>query len=395
MGFVLVILLSSFICNEGLFDEGKPAMSPGAIEQIPSKPRERAKVKAFDPDAYQAKKERERKATKATGDDLDFDALQAAYDRQQAQLSRVAEAARAAAKAKPLPTASNIYDDWEAAQAAKAAKAKPLPTASNIFDEWEAAEAARAAAMAKPLPYVDPLDEFEAAEAARAKQAEAAAQSIRAKEHVRTKAYDENETEQGRPFNLGKWLSKHPYLAIYFLGSLLVIVLLLTKVLLVRVTGWITKDNVVAANLRKLQPPDETSFGRKVWNTLLTLALEAATSWIDVAVILYQILMLLLRFAREFVAPVPEAIKELRFPLKNNPQLSVEAVWAHLFALGIHNGNPPPDRQRLLEALDDACSNDRTFDRKTALRQLERLEVVKTDVLSATLTSVSTESGGE
>jgi hypothetical protein len=35
------------------------------------------------------------------------------------------------------------------------------------------------------------------------------------------------------------------------------------------------------------------------------------------------------------------------------------------------------------------------FDRKTALRQLERLDVVKADVLSATLTAVSVGSSEE
>lgn len=375
MGFVLAFLISTFMVdlesrpnstlttvpprdkaaqlasNEGPFDEGEPAMPPGAIEQIPSKPRARAKVKAFDPDAYLAKKERERKAAKATGEDLDFDALQAAYDKKQAQLSQAAEAA----KAHPLPTVDPL-DAWEAAEAAKAKQAA-------------ARQLAQVAATARPGTEAED-DAIEAALATREANAKA-------------------------PFTLDKWINKHPYLALYFLGCLLAIALVLARIVLLSVIYWFTKENILAANLRKLDPPDQRSFGQKTWALTWEFVWVAALSWINVLFLLFQIPILLLRIAREAMTPVPQAVKMLRFPLRNNPHLSVEAVWAYLLAAGIHCGDEPPDQMGLLKRLDRVAKGQPDFDRTAALKHLERLDAVKADVLSAALASVSTRNGEE
>jgi len=61
----------------------------------------------------------------------------------------------------------------------------------------------------------------------------------------------------------------------------------------------------------------------------------SALSWVGVVVGLVKFAIVFLRIIRDVVAQTPEAIKVLRYPLRNNPDLSREAVWAYVYALGI------------------------------------------------------------
>jgi hypothetical protein len=208
-----------------------------------------------------------------------------------------------------------------------------------------------------------------------------------------------NETaEQGdtkAKFNGRILLKKHPYLALYLAGSALSLALMLASLMLFGMIAWFTKENILTANLKKLLPPDKTSMGMKIGKTATTVAFAAALSWINAAVLLWQIPTRLLRFIRDFLSPTPESVKELRFPLRNNPHLSAESVWAHTFALGILTGDHAPNKTQLLSSLDEISTCRPTLDPTTALRQLERLNVVKPDVLSASLASIAARKGDE
>ena len=92
---------------------------------------------------------------------------------------------------------------------------------------------------------------------------------------------------------------------------------------------------------------------------------------------------MVLPVARDALSPVPQAVRQLRFPLKNNPSLPAESVWAYLYALGIRAGNVPPDEPGLAEEIDEIFSNLPDFDRAAALRQLDALDVVKPSVIAA------------
>jgi ABC-type multidrug transport system fused ATPase/permease subunit len=185
------------------------------------------------------------------------------------------------------------------------------------------------------------------------------------------------------------WINEHPYLSLYFLGCVLVVILTLLKIILLWAVEWLTKANILNKNLKKLLPPDENTFGKKTTLFVGTLALEAALSWINVVVMLWQIITALLRTVRDVFSSAPEAIKLLRFPLKNNPNMSRESVWAYLLALQMKVGEKEPSESELLLALNDLFGHYPSFDRVAALKQLERLNVMDSDAIAATLGRLS------
>ena len=185
------------------------------------------------------------------------------------------------------------------------------------------------------------------------------------------------------------WLEQHPYLFFYLLGCGCVIVLLAFKTILFWFFAWITKENILNKNLKKLLPPDERALWHKTLIFIGGLLIDVLLSWIIVAVIAWQILMLFLKTVRALLASTPEAIKLLRFPLWNNPDMSREAVWAYANALKVKAGEMPPEESELLFSLNELSRSYRYFDRIAALNQLEGLNVINGDVISATMKNLS------
>jgi hypothetical protein len=181
-------------------------------------------------------------------------------------------------------------------------------------------------------------------------------------------------------------LDDHPYLLIYLIGCGLSLIAAFASIVLQWALSWVTKANVVAKNLRKLEPASaKTPIPVRVRKFVVTCIWQAALSWIAVVWEAWRIVLLLLRTAREALTSEPESVRRLRYPLKTNPDLPVESVWAYLCALGIRVGSPPPDEKQLAEELNRASGALPRFDRSTALRQLDALEVVKPAVTSAVL----------
>lgn len=185
------------------------------------------------------------------------------------------------------------------------------------------------------------------------------------------------------------WIDRHPYLFVYLLGSALVLLLGVCSATLFWVLAWITKANVVANNLKKLNPPDEESRAMKAAAFTAALVFETALSWIGVIVAVWQIIATLLKLLREGLVSTPEEIKLLRFPLRNNPNMSREAVWAHVQALKIKVGEAIPSRDSLLVALENVREDYPTFDAESALSQLQHLNVVRAEVVSSVLSAMS------
>jgi hypothetical protein len=179
-------------------------------------------------------------------------------------------------------------------------------------------------------------------------------------------------------------LDNHPYLAIYLLGCGFVPVLAVTCVAFTWVLSWITKANVVAKNLRKLEPSQSKApFASRAGKFLATWTAEMALSWISVAVLAWRTVSVFFRTIREIFSSVPEAVRQLRYPLKTNPDLPAESVWAYAYALNIRVGSPPPDAATLSQHLDVMSTLVPLFDRAAALRQLEALDVVKSSTIAA------------
>lgn len=186
------------------------------------------------------------------------------------------------------------------------------------------------------------------------------------------------------------WIDQHPYLFVYLLGCVLVVLLSVFNVTLFWTIAWITKANVVRKNLKKLEPADdETSLAVKASAFVGAFVFEVALSWIGVLVAVWQVASMLLKTLREAVTSTPEEIKLLRFPLHNNPNLSREAVWAYVHALRIKVGEASPDERTLLQSLHNAREQHPSFDRSTALSQLNGLNVVSEAIISSAQRRVS------
>jgi len=182
----------------------------------------------------------------------------------------------------------------------------------------------------------------------------------------------------------------HPYLLIYLIGCALVVFLTLFKVVVFWFIGWITKENILNKNLKKLQYPDEETFTSKFLLFFGTLVLEAALSWVNVLVIIFQIIKMLLTVIREALTTKPEAVKALRFPLRNNPNMSREAVWAYLSALQIKVGEKQPSESDLLYSLEEVEDYYPSFNKQAALNQLKDLNIISKDIILSTLNELNT-----
>ena len=185
------------------------------------------------------------------------------------------------------------------------------------------------------------------------------------------------------------WLEEHPYVLLYLVGCVAAALLSLVHLVIFGLIRWMTKTNTLNRNLNKILPPDERALYEKVATNLTAIALSVALSWINVLVVAWQILAGLLGTVRELFSSTPEAVKLLRFPLRNNPKMSREAVWAYVQALQIKLGQLQPGESELRASLDEVFGYYPSFDRAKALNKLKALNVLSGDAVSALAATVS------
>jgi hypothetical protein len=186
------------------------------------------------------------------------------------------------------------------------------------------------------------------------------------------------------------WIVEHQYFPLYIVGCVLSVILTLLRLVVFGLVGWMTKANTLNKNLKKVLPPDNHNFVEKAAMLLGMFVLNVALSWITVVVLIWQILVGLLRTLRELLSSTPEAVKLLRFPLRNNPNMSRESVWAYLQALNMKVGEKQPSESALRSSLDELLEYYPSFDRATALHELKALNVVSADAVSTALDKLST-----
>jgi len=179
------------------------------------------------------------------------------------------------------------------------------------------------------------------------------------------------------------FIDQHPYLSIYFLGSLLVILLTFVKIVFFYIINWTIKANIINKNLEKLSKPDDKAWYLKFLSSLGVLLVEAALSWINVVVVLGQMIYETVKILRDLLTSVPEEIKKLRFPLKNNPMLSKEAVWAYSTALYIKIGQALPNENVIIASIEDVLDNRPDFNYQIALDHLDSLNVVNSEIIAS------------
>jgi len=185
------------------------------------------------------------------------------------------------------------------------------------------------------------------------------------------------------------WIDQHPYLFIYLLGCVFVVVVLIFQFILFMFLSWITKENILDKNFKKIQPPDEDSFGIKAFKYFVSSIGQVAFSWIGVIDSVFHIIMKLFQLIRELFVSTPEEIKLLRFPLINNPKLSREAVWAHLTAVNVKIGADSVNAPNIVSHLNELCDYYPSTDKNEALAHLKRLNVIDESIITAALDNLS------
>lgn len=191
------------------------------------------------------------------------------------------------------------------------------------------------------------------------------------------------------------WIDEHPYVVLYLVGCVLAVVLMLVKLVVCGLVNWMTKTYTLSKNLKKILPPEELNFAQRAAVLLGGLLLAVALSWINVLVLLWQIVAAVLQPLRQLLSSTPEAVKALRFPLLNNPGMSRESVWAYTEALKIKLGERQPSATGLRSELDELWGYYPSFDRAVALKELNALNVMNPEVVAAAVAGLSTSADEE
>jgi len=108
-------------------------------------------------------------------------------------------------------------------------------------------------------------------------------------------------------------------------------------------------------------------------------------SWITVPIVIWQIIVTLFSTSRELLTETPNEIKALRYPLSNNPQMSPEAVWAHLCALLLKVGDAPQHEYEIIDSLNEASEIVPSFNQIKALNHLNNLNAYSAEVISSAI----------
>lgn len=180
----------------------------------------------------------------------------------------------------------------------------------------------------------------------------------------------------------------HDYVFIYILGCVATFTLLLFNTALMWFLRWITKANVVIKNIRKIEPPDETTFFQKVSTFILSNLFEILLSWISVLLQIWLTISTILTTLREVFTETPEDIKTLRYPLKNNPNMPPEIVWAHVNAIQLKATGKQLDVAELADSVNDLRYDYPSFNREYAVKHLKHLDVISADTLKSVLNTL-------
>ena len=169
------------------------------------------------------------------------------------------------------------------------------------------------------------------------------------------------------------------YLEIYLLGSAAVTVLSILKFLYFNAIAWVFKEHVINKNLAKISLDPKLSLWEKLGAFSIALFFESLLSWINVPIICWQFFYETIKILRESLSNVPEDVKLLRYPLKNNPNLEAEVVWAYAQALNFKNGTVFSPYE-LVNSLIELKNNIKYFQPIKAVNSLKSLDVYPTNL---------------
>lgn len=129
-------------------------------------------------------------------------------------------------------------------------------------------------------------------------------------------------------------------LVIYIVGCFYSALLAFGSLLLDVIIHWVAGSGYFWANLKKIGlyrgindafAPQPVSWRlRALW-----ISIEVGLSWVALPFSCWAILATAVKVVRSIFRPDPPRIVEIRLPLRSNPSLSAEAVWARVFAIAI------------------------------------------------------------
>lgn len=184
-------------------------------------------------------------------------------------------------------------------------------------------------------------------------------------------------------FGIYHFVSNHEYISLYLLGCIVAALLWCLRLTFFWCINWILRHDVLVKNSAKILPPDAETREEKDVRLFKFFAFNFIFSWFAAVEFLWSMVIEPLRILRDQVQPAPECIKELRFPLRNNPDMPRESVWAYLAALHVRAGNLPLAAKGLADSLFQIEFYYPSFNKIAALDQLERLDVIQKEVLSS------------
>lgn len=174
-------------------------------------------------------------------------------------------------------------------------------------------------------------------------------------------------------------------LPVYVYGCAVTALLILLHMMLAWSLSWITKENVLNKNILKLQTIDDLTLVQKCTLPTVMFLLGVVMSWVNTPIVIWNIVITLLNTLRELITETPEEIKRLRYPLKNNPKMTPEAVWAHLSALLVKAGDEPQHEHGIIDSLNEASEIIPSFNQINALNHLNNLNAYSAEVISSTV----------
>jgi hypothetical protein len=191
-------------------------------------------------------------------------------------------------------------------------------------------------------------------------------------------------------FRNGGWKKNKPMVTLYYIylsGSILTVCLVLFNLAL----GWtfrqLSGEGWYWYNTEKIGLYRHSTLGTVTTekpSLVLALSLifiEAVSSWIGLLCGVWKLCHLLLAAMRTFFSKQPEELIRVRFPLRANPDLEPEAVWAHLFSLSILMSAGLFSCEETLSDL--AMTKERVgrFDEIKAISYLENIGIAKKQLI--------------
>lgn len=169
---------------------------------------------------------------------------------------------------------------------------------------------------------------------------------------------------------------------LYFFGAIASLVLGFFLQGLFWILGGITGDRVFGKNLRKIYIfSNGLSFSEvEVKPSVGMYLFEISISWLGFFFKCFLAIRGVYQILQHGFKHMPERVKEVRYPLFNNPNLSAESVWARWTAIPILLGDPI-NNSRLVDDLSRVQGKNEHFNVERALTALAELNVLKSEDL--------------